>query len=162
MNQVFVTYFRILIHNIDNDKQNQRWFKALLSLVLEGLSKFAHLINFEFFDDLIGILHQFIEFGQLDDHQNLHSLQTIFTILSGEGNALNIDPQKAYSHLYVILLNINLFSSNEDIKSLLSCFLFHIVVNHKQSDILLDVENYAVEKRNYLSSWYLSSDLSIC
>ena len=203
MNQVFVTYFRILRHNIDNDKQNQKWFKALLSPVLEGLSKFAHLINFEFFDDLIGILHQLIKFGQLDDRQNLHSLQTIFTILSGEGNALNIDPQKAYSNLYVILLNINLFSSNEDIKSLLSCVscmilkrkkqitlqrvlafikrltnvaqqtthqssiailnaVHHIIIMNKQSDILLDVENCGVEKRNYLSSWYLSSDLSIC
>mgnify|MGYP002715485911 CR=1 FL=1 len=127
-----MTYFRILRHNIDNDKQNQKWFKALLSPVLEGLSKFAHLINFEFFDDLIGILHQLIKFGKLDDRQNLHSLQTIFTILSGEGNALNIDPQKAYSNLYVILLNINLFSSNEDIKSLLSCVSCMILKRKKQ------------------------------
>ena len=33
----------------------------LIPSVLEGLSKFAHLINLDFFDDLVKIMHQMIE-----------------------------------------------------------------------------------------------------
>ena len=33
----------------------------LIPSVLEGLAKFAHLINLDFFDDLIKIMHRMIE-----------------------------------------------------------------------------------------------------
>ena len=43
MEQIFATYFRILRNTPA---------PSLLSPVLAGLSKFAHLINIDFFDDL--------------------------------------------------------------------------------------------------------------
>lgn len=41
---------------------------SLLPSVLEGLAKFAHLINIEFFDDLIKVLNQLIASG-VSSHQ---------------------------------------------------------------------------------------------
>lgn len=52
MNHVFVTYFRI-IKRMPTTK--------LLSPVLEGLSKFAHLINIEFFNDIVFALESLVE-----------------------------------------------------------------------------------------------------
>ncbi|XP_039086089.1 nucleolar complex protein 3 homolog isoform X3 [Hyaena hyaena] len=76
LNIVFVTYFRIL-------KKAQR--SPLLPTVLEGLAKFAHLINVEFFDDLLVVLHTLIESGDLSYQESLHCVQTAFHILSGQG-----------------------------------------------------------------------------
>lgn len=52
MKYVFATYFRILRKMADT---------ALISPVLAGLSKFAHLINVNFFDDLIISLENLID-----------------------------------------------------------------------------------------------------
>lgn len=63
LNIVFVTYFRIL-------KKAQK--SPLLPAVLEGLAKFAHLINVEFFDDLLVVLHTLIESGVSNFISELH------------------------------------------------------------------------------------------
>lgn len=47
MNHVFATYFRVI---------KQMPTASLLEPVLEGLSKFAHLLNIEFFEDLFDAL----------------------------------------------------------------------------------------------------------
>ncbi|KAF3827776.1 hypothetical protein GH733_001011 [Mirounga leonina] len=98
LNIVFVTYFRIL-------KKAQR--SPLLPSVLEGLAKFAHLINVEFFDDLLVVLHTLIESGDLSYRESLHCVQTAFHILSGQGDVLNIDPMKFYTHLYKTLFKLH-------------------------------------------------------
>ena len=49
---MFLIYFKILKTNSN---------LKLIPSVLEGLSKFAHLISLEFFDDLITVLHQMVE-----------------------------------------------------------------------------------------------------
>ncbi|KAE8590818.1 hypothetical protein XENTR_v10018217 [Xenopus tropicalis] len=54
LNIVFLTYFRIL-------KRAQK--SILIPSVLEGLAKFAHLINVDFFDDLLVVLHKLIDSG---------------------------------------------------------------------------------------------------
>jgi nucleolar complex protein 3 len=52
MKHVFATYFRVLRKMSDT---------VLISPVLAGLSKFAHLINVDFFDDLINSFEDLIE-----------------------------------------------------------------------------------------------------
>jgi nucleolar complex protein 3 len=52
MKHVFAVYFRVLRKMPDTQ---------LISPVLAGLSKFAHLINIDFFDDLIGSFEDLIE-----------------------------------------------------------------------------------------------------
>ena len=49
---VFVTYFRVL---------KTVGHSPLLSPVLEGLAKFAHLINVDFFNDLMAALHTLLD-----------------------------------------------------------------------------------------------------
>lgn len=122
--QVFLTYFRIL-------KKAPK--STLLSLVLEGLAKYAHLINVEFFDDLILILNQLIESETLDYRQCLHCIETVFTILSGQGEALNIDPYRFYTHLYRNLFALHIGSSNVDVPIAVECL--DLMINHRRKKV---------------------------
>ncbi|KAG1650835.1 Nucleolar complex protein 3 [Nymphon striatum] len=94
----FLCYFRIL---------KLVSTSTLLASVLEGLAKFAHLINIDFFDDLITVLFKHMESGQLNYRESIHCVKTVFTILSGQGEALNIDPQQFYCHLYNASLSLH-------------------------------------------------------
>ncbi|RWS31182.1 nucleolar complex protein 3-like protein [Leptotrombidium deliense] len=132
--QIFASYFRILkfnFNNAENDAIKER-FKVVLTPVLEGLSKFAHLINIEFFDNVISLLHNFIKEDILNCHQSLHCLKTVFTILSGEGSALNIDPQRFYAHLYEQLKYIEYKSDDETLYTLFECIESMIVKRRKE------------------------------
>ncbi|XP_074089440.1 nucleolar complex protein 3 homolog [Macrotis lagotis] len=123
LNIVFVTYFRIL-------KKAQR--SPLLPAVLEGLAKFAHLINVEFFDDLLVVLHNLIESGELSYRECLHCVHTAFHILSGQGDVLNIDPMKFYTHLYKTLFKLHAGATNGDVEIVLQCLDVMLTKRRKQ------------------------------
>ncbi|XP_075934415.1 nucleolar complex protein 3 homolog [Anarhichas minor] len=112
LNIVFLIYFRIL-------KKAQK--SVLLPAVLEGLANFAHLINLEFFDDLLNVLQNLVQSGGLTNRESLHCIQTVFTILSGQGEVLNIDPLTFYSQLYRMLLRLHAGVPNDDIIIVLRC-----------------------------------------
>lgn len=107
---VFTIYFRIL-----KESPNSK----LLSCTLEGLAKFAHIINIEFFSDLIEVLNHLIENADLGYREQLHCIQTVFAILSGQGEALNIDPARFYTHLYRNILCVNAGRNHEDVESII-------------------------------------------
>lgn len=116
---VFVTYFRILKARIPH----------LMGAVLEGLAKYAHLINQDFFGDVLEALKEIInqadaavksELGLEDEEamagdvvdgatvrnrtrESLLSTQTAFTLLSGQ------DASKAASALH---LDLSFFTSH--------------------------------------------------
>uniref|UniRef100_A0A8C5N5A9 Nucleolar complex protein 3 homolog n=1 Tax=Leptobrachium leishanense TaxID=445787 RepID=A0A8C5N5A9_9ANUR len=123
LNIVFLTYFRIL-------KRAQK--SVLLPAVLEGLAKFAHLINIEFFDDLITVLYKLIDSGDLSYRESLHCVQTAFNILSGQGDVLNIDPLKFYTHLYKTLFKLHAGVSNDDTLIALQCLEVMFTKRRKQ------------------------------
>ncbi|XP_004701397.1 nucleolar complex protein 3 homolog isoform X1 [Echinops telfairi] len=123
LNIVFVTYFRIL-------KKAQR--SPLLPAVLEGLAKFAHLINVEFFDDILVVLHTLIESGDLSYRESLHCVQTAFHILSGQGDVLNIDPMKFYTHLYKTLFKLHAGATNSGVEIVLQCLDVMLTKRRKQ------------------------------
>jgi nucleolar complex protein 3 len=108
---VFTIFFRVL-----KSAPNS----ALLSVTLEGLSKFAHTINIEFFEDLIEVLNNLLVHADLGYREQLHCILTVFTILSGQGEVLNIDPSRFYTHLYKNLLRVNAGKNHEDLESLLT------------------------------------------
>jgi nucleolar complex protein 3 len=112
INTVFLTYFRIL-------KTGRR--SPLLSVVLEGLSKFAHLINVSFFDDLFAVMTDLVDSGELKYRESLHCIQTAFSLLSGLGASLNIDPMRFYSHLYRTLFHLHAGQSSVDLPIALQC-----------------------------------------
>ncbi|KFP57119.1 Nucleolar complex protein 3, partial [Cathartes aura] len=123
LNIVFVTYFRIL-------KKAQK--SPLLPAVLEGLAKFAHLINVEFFDDLLIVLHSLIASGGLSYRESLHCILSAFHILSGQGDVLNIDPMKFYTHLYKTLFSLHAGGTNDDIGIVLQCLDVMFAKRRKQ------------------------------
>ncbi|XP_059585953.1 nucleolar complex protein 3 homolog [Alligator mississippiensis] len=123
LNIVFLTYFRIL-------KKAQK--SPLLPAVLEGLAKFAHLINVEFFDDLLMVLHSLIASGDLSYRESLHCILTAFYILSGQGDVLNIDPLKFYTHLYKTLFRLHAGATNDDMIIVLQCLDVMLAKRRKQ------------------------------
>ncbi|RVE59217.1 hypothetical protein OJAV_G00186480 [Oryzias javanicus] len=123
LNIVFLVYFRIL-------KKAQK--SVLLPVVLEGLANFAHLINMEFFDDLLNVLQNLIQSGDLTNRESLHCVQTVFTILSGQGDVLNIDPLKFYSQVYKMLPHLNAGVQNDDVIIVLRCLDSMLIRRRKQ------------------------------
>ncbi|KAG2750079.1 nucleolar complex-associated protein 3 [Suillus brevipes Sb2] len=111
---LFVLYFRILKHPRPT---------PLLPAALQGISKFAHLINIDFFKDLMQVLKDLIlrdvegnpsddsEFGvdaTTDIRHRLLCIVTAFELLSGQGEALNIDLTDFVNHLYAVILPVSL------------------------------------------------------
>merc|ERR1719516_859993 len=99
---VFTIYFRIL-KSFPKSK--------LMGAVLEGLSKFAHIINIEFFSDLVTVFQDLLLGGTLSYRDTLLATGTVFKILSGQGEALNIDPASFYTHLYSSLMSLTVLTT---------------------------------------------------
>ncbi|KAI8825104.1 CBF/Mak21 family-domain-containing protein [Fimicolochytrium jonesii] len=105
---VFLIYFRIL-KNASNS--------PLLPAVLEGLARFAHLINVEFFADLLEVLKK-ISYEQYqsyiqgsaastaDTRSAFHCVIAAFQLLSGQGEALNLDLKDFYSSMYSQMMRL--------------------------------------------------------
>ncbi|XP_015253600.1 PREDICTED: nucleolar complex protein 3 homolog [Cyprinodon variegatus] len=106
--------------------------KAGVMTVILFPSSFAHLINLEFFDDLLKVLQNLIQSGDLTNRESLHCIQTVFTILSGQGEALNIDPLNFYSQLYRILMHLHAGAPNDDVTILLRCLDAMLTRRRKQ------------------------------
>ncbi|EAU88570.2 nucleolar complex-associated protein 3 [Coprinopsis cinerea okayama7 len=114
---LFVLYFRILKHPTPS---------PLLPAALSGIAKFAHLVNIDFFRDLMKVLKELMATGTAeddtsdaelaaaplgDDKRTCHRLlciSTAFELLSGQGEALNIDLSDFISELYAMLLPLSL------------------------------------------------------
>lgn len=90
---IFNIYFRIL-KNSENRK--------MLGVCLEGLTKFAHCINLEYYVDIVNVLNQLLNEDWLGYREQLHCIQTIFIMLSGQGEAINIDPTRLVLHIFCI------------------------------------------------------------
>uniref|UniRef100_A0A2M4AHA2 NOC3-like protein n=1 Tax=Anopheles triannulatus TaxID=58253 RepID=A0A2M4AHA2_9DIPT len=112
----------------------------VLSVTLEVLSKFAHTINIDFFADLVELLNNLLENGELGYREHLHCIQTVFIILSGQGEVLNIDPARFYSHFYKNLLYVHGGKNHGDMETILSTL-----------DILLFKRRRNVTSQRYIS-----------
>ncbi|KAM0716382.1 hypothetical protein Q7P37_007827 [Cladosporium fusiforme] len=115
---VFLAYFRILKARVDH----------LMGAVLEGLARYAHLINQEFFGDILEVLKDLIneasvdlqtETGDdLDENRNatretLLCITTAFALLHGQmdviksASSLHLDLDFFIKHLYNIILPLS-------------------------------------------------------
>ncbi|KRZ44543.1 Nucleolar complex protein 3 -like protein [Trichinella pseudospiralis] len=97
MEHLFNIYFRILRKNPE---------AVVLSPVLEGLSKFGHLINVDFFDGLFSTLQSILKTGKLPVIDALHCVYSVYQLLSNEGQALNVDPYYFQNCLYMLFRKI--------------------------------------------------------
>lgn len=118
---LFALYFRIL--------KNSRP-TPLLPAVLNGISKFAHLVNIDFFEDLMQVLKDLISQAHHTSHptdelsndikairHRLSCIVTAFELLSGQGEALNIDLTDFISSLHAIILPLSLMDDIAEIQS---------------------------------------------
>ncbi|ODN00852.1 Nucleolar complex protein 3 [Orchesella cincta] len=94
---VFTIYFRAL-------KTSPR--SQILSSVLEGLSKFAHVINIDYFGDLLKVLQGILSDHEVQERQFLLCISTVLAVLDGQGSALTMDPAAFHKHLYNCLINL--------------------------------------------------------
>ncbi|KOB68900.1 Nucleolar complex protein 3-like protein [Operophtera brumata] len=93
---VFHIYFRLL-------KTAPR--SRLLAAALNGLAKFTHVINLEYYSDLVSILGHLLTDDQIAPREKLLCVRTVLAILAGSGDSLNVDPAKFHAHLYANMLN---------------------------------------------------------
>ncbi|XP_026462817.1 nucleolar complex protein 3 homolog [Ctenocephalides felis] len=127
---LFTIYFRIL-KRAPNSK--------VLSVALEGLSKFSHVINLELYSDLVDVLNSLMQPGDDDDDEKrvlnhrdqLMCVQTVFSVLSGQGECLNIDPLRFYTHLYRNLMHINAGRTNIDLETAVKT-LCHVLIRRRK------------------------------
>ena len=144
---VFVTYFRILKARASN----------LMGAVLEGLAKYAYLINQDFFGDLLEALKDLtaqadISLGEFEEHpededrddtkvtrdstrESLLCIITAFALLEGQdaskaATTLNLDLGFFIAYLYRILYSLAL---NPDIE--LCAKSLHLPDPHSPSDV---------------------------
>ncbi|GJJ12218.1 hypothetical protein Clacol_006459 [Clathrus columnatus] len=107
---LFVLYFRIL--------KLPTW-SPLLCPALEGISRHAHMVNIDFFKDLMDVLKNLISrSSETHTNQNLSvesilqykllCVVTAFELLMGQGEALNIDLKDFYFHLYNLIIPVSL------------------------------------------------------
>lgn len=102
---VFAVYFRILKSSTNN--------KAI-GVCLEGLAKFAHCINFDYYMDMVNLLDKLLKEEWLGFREQLHCIQTVFAILSGQGESLTLDPTRFYNNIYKNLFEITASSKGHN------------------------------------------------
>lgn len=107
----FVLYFNIL-----KERSN-----SLMATTLEGLSRFSHLVNADFFGDLLEVLRELIKdrhmwevdgefkFKESMTREALLCVITAFSLLSGQtGESMNLDLSFFINHFYSALYSIGL------------------------------------------------------
>lgn len=118
--------FGLYIHVLKRRPNNK-----LNGMVLEGLAKFSHLINIEFFADLLNVLGGLMAEGSLKFRESLHCIQVVFTILAGQGEVLTLDPHRFFRYLYANMFNLSAGVNHEDVQSVLES-LRQMLVEHKR------------------------------
>lgn len=94
---VTLTYFRIL----KSQDLTTSAIAELLPAALEGLAKFAHLINFETVVDLLAVLRTLLQrVDELPLDASLNCILTAFSTLQGPGRELKIDQKEYITPLY--------------------------------------------------------------
>ncbi|BGP09476.1 hypothetical protein JCM10049v2_005347 [Rhodotorula toruloides] len=146
---LFALYFRIV-------KLDYR--SPLLPAALEGLARFAHLVNIDFFRDLLevlkGLVYRGTDEGDIDEEvdevaddsidvkrndmrEKLLCIVTAFELLQGQGEALVIDLGDFVSALYSLILPLSLSPTMEEAPYLAQNAM---TLSHRQTHKLAQTE----------------------
>jgi nucleolar complex protein 3 len=68
--------------------------------------RFAHIINVDFFEDLLKVLGNLQRSGDLKRRQSILCIATVLAVLDGQGQALTLDPTAFHKNLYSILIQL--------------------------------------------------------
>ncbi|GLV36370.1 uncharacterized protein CBL_08862 [Carabus blaptoides fortunei] len=120
---VFGIYFRILKSSTNT---------KVLGVCLEGLAKFSHCINLEFYSDLVNVLNKLLKEDWLGYREQLHCIQTVLVMLSGQGEALTLDPSRFYVTLYDKLLTTTAGKNHKDLLIVLKTLTQAVIKRRKK------------------------------
>lgn len=128
---VVLTYFRILKSSESKSKQD------LLPVALEGLAKFAHLINIDTVVDLLDLLKRLLlEVDTLPLEASLNCVLTAFQTLQGPGREMQIDQKEYITPLYSQLARVvTETSSRKNTDILLQCLTSAFIKRKEYSTI---------------------------
>lgn len=136
LKKLFVTYFRLLKYHeeLDGERRETKKFVKLLPPVLEGVSKFAHLIDVVICNDIFPLINRLLENRDITTNCKLHCLSTVFIIYKSlESELGRVDPEQFYKHFYVILGNIDAAEmTQQELKSLDDCIHLMLIKRAKQ------------------------------
>ncbi|KAF5298733.1 hypothetical protein FQR65_LT09602 [Abscondita terminalis] len=119
----FGMFFKIL-KNCTNTK--------IVGICLQGVAKFAHCINIEFYMDLINILGNLLKEDWMGFCEKQQCIQTIFAILCEQGEVINIDPAKFYALMYENLLNIHCGRNYKDFNIIIETLMYSLIKRQKK------------------------------
>lgn len=135
LKKLFVTYFRLMKFHEDLDGQlrETKKYVTLLPPVLEGVAKYAHLIDVSLCNDLFPLLNRLLANREITTNCKLHCLSTVFIIYRTLETELGaIDPESFYKHFYSILTNLNAAILDEnEFTSLNSCIHLMLIKRAK-------------------------------
>jgi nucleolar complex protein 3 len=136
LKKLFVTYFRLLKYHeeLDGERRETKKFVKLLPPVLEGVSKFAHLIDVNICNDIFPLISRLLENRDITTNCKLHCLSTVFIIYKSlECELGKVDPEQFYKHFYTILSNIDAAGMTaQELKSLDNCIHLMLIKRAKQ------------------------------
>ena len=119
LQSVIMTYFRILksheYHSSSSVNNANAYGNLLLPAALEGLAKFAHLINIDTVVDLLHVLKQLLlNVDTFPLEAALNCLLTAFQTLEGPGREMQIDPKEYITPLYSQLARLGTTHKNDN------------------------------------------------
>ncbi|XP_045538007.1 nucleolar complex protein 3 homolog [Papilio machaon] len=107
---VFHIYFRIL----KTAPKSQ-----LLEAVLNGLAKFSHVINVEYYSELVSLLARLCADEELSARARLQCARAALAVLAAAGDALNFDPAHFHAHVYANAIHVHAGSSCDEARVVL-------------------------------------------
>lgn len=131
LQSVILTYFRILKSPDSKTRQE------LLPVALEGLAKFAHLINIDTVVDLLDILKQLLlQVDRLPLAAALNCVLTAFQTLQGPGREMQIDQKEYITPLYSQLARVGTEeNSRKNTQVLLQCLSLAFIKRREYSTV---------------------------
>ena len=136
LKKLFVTYFRLLKYHEDllGERRETKKFVKLLPPVLEGISKFAHLIDVSLCNDMFPLINRLLENRDVTTNCKVHCLSTVFVMYKSLETELGkVDPESFYKHFYITLTNLNANElSDEEFHSLNSCIHLMFIKRARQ------------------------------
>jgi nucleolar complex protein 3 len=130
---VILTYFRIL----KSENLSAKHVQELLPGTLEGLAKFAHLINIDTVVDLLGVLRDLLKkIDALPVDAALNCILTAFQTLQGPGKEMKIDPKEYIMPLYNQIPRICSVAASEKYTDLLlQCLTMAFIKRREYSNV---------------------------
>ncbi|OQR88639.1 nucleolar complex protein 3, partial [Thraustotheca clavata] len=126
LHELVLIYFRILKNST---------YSPAMPAVLEGLTKFAYLINLDIMIDLMKVLKTLLKEDILPLQSAFHAVLTGIKTLQGPGAELKVDDKEFVDHLYRLLLR---FVEGENVASFPTALQCVEAVFVRRKEIIVD------------------------